>query len=97
MGHMIVCDSIFLGVVFTSGLFSCDKSLSSLVDETPGRGLTMIENVLEDLALGRKGAFRESFSLYLLSFKYLQLKMISIPKWHILAWRVIHSHSHILE
>lgn len=40
---MIVCDKIHLGAVSTSGLFSCDKSQSSPVDETPERGSMTVE------------------------------------------------------
>lgn len=36
MGDMIVCDQDCLGVCWTSGPFSGDKSQSSLVDEAPG-------------------------------------------------------------
>lgn len=37
MGDMIVCDS--LGAELTSDLFFCDKTQSSLVEETPGEGI----------------------------------------------------------
>lgn len=42
-----------------------------------------IEFLSKYLSLGRRGEFRKSLSLHLLFFKYLQLKIISIPKWHI--------------
>lgn len=38
MGGIIVCDRVYLGVVFSS-LLSCDESASFLVDETPGEGI----------------------------------------------------------
>lgn len=31
-----VCDKVCLGMMLTSSLLSCDKSQSSLFDETPG-------------------------------------------------------------
>lgn len=40
---MILYDKVCLGVVLTSSLLSCDKSQSSLVDETPGKGFMTIE------------------------------------------------------
>ena len=36
MGDVTICDKVSLGVVLTSSLLSCDKSHSSLVDETHG-------------------------------------------------------------
>ena len=36
---MIVCDSVCLDVVLTPHLLSCDESQSSLLDETPGKGI----------------------------------------------------------
>ena len=39
MGSVIACDKVFLAVVLTSSLLSCDKSKSSLVDETPVEGI----------------------------------------------------------
>lgn len=44
------------GVVSTSGLLSCDKSPSSLADETRGggRGCMTIELLLEDLCSGQE-------------------------------------------
>lgn len=38
MGGMIACEKVCLGVLSTSTL-SCDKSQSSLVDETPKKGI----------------------------------------------------------
>lgn len=38
MGEMRVCSKVCLGVVSTSRLLSCDRSPSSLVDGTQGRG-----------------------------------------------------------
>ena len=38
MRVMIACDKVCLGVVSTSSLF-CDKSQSSLTDETPEKGI----------------------------------------------------------
>ena len=40
------------------------------------------------LFLGRKGESRESF-LYLVFLKYLQHRIMNIPKWHILECRVL--------
>lgn len=40
---MILDDKVCLGVVLTSSLLSCDKSQSSLVDETPGKAFMTIE------------------------------------------------------
>ena len=39
MGRKVVGNKIGLDVVLTSGLFSCDKSQSSSVDENPGEGI----------------------------------------------------------
>ena len=33
VGGVIVCDTVYLGVVSTSRLLSCDKSQSSLLDD----------------------------------------------------------------
>lgn len=55
-----------------------------------------IEFLLWDLSLGRKGEFRERFSLYFLYFRYLEFKIINISKWHILRWHVPNSYRHIL-
>lgn len=38
------------------------------------------------------GIRRERFSLNLLFFKCLLLKIINIPKWHILGWHVLNSY-----
>lgn len=38
MGNEIVCDEVFLGVLLISSLLSCDKSQSSLADETSREG-----------------------------------------------------------
>lgn len=35
----MVCEKVCPGVVSTSSLLSCDKSQSSLVDETPKKGI----------------------------------------------------------
>lgn len=53
IGGMIVCDKVWLGVVSTSYLLSCEKSQLLLVDETFGRGSVTTEFLLEDLCLGR--------------------------------------------
>ena len=47
-----------------------------------------IEFLLENLSLRRYKEFRENFSLHLLFFKCLSLKIISMPKWHILGWHI---------
>lgn len=39
MGDKIVCGKVCLGVVLTSSLLSCDKSQSSLPNETPMEGI----------------------------------------------------------
>lgn len=41
-----------------------------------------IEFPLEDLSSGREGLLRESFSLLLQFIRYLQLKIINMPKKH---------------
>ena len=45
----------------------------------------------------QKWEFRESLFLHLLFFKYLQLKIINIPKWHILGLHALNFCSCILE
>lgn len=52
----MVCDKACLRVVLTSSFLSCDKSPSSLVDETPQKGFMTSEFFLEDLFLGRQGS-----------------------------------------
>lgn len=37
-GVVIMCDHVFLGVLLTSSLLSCDQSIF-LVDETSGKGI----------------------------------------------------------
>lgn len=39
-------------MVWTSSLLSCDKSQSSLLEETPGEGIYATEFLLEDWSLG---------------------------------------------
>ena len=47
-----------------------------------GRGFMTVELLLEHPSLG-VWEFRECLCLHLLFFKCLQLKIITIPKWHI--------------
>lgn len=49
MGGEIVCDKMYLSVGSTSGLLSCDKNHSSLVDDAPSRGIYDTWFSLEDL------------------------------------------------
>lgn len=53
MGSVLVCDKVCLGVVSTSSFLSCDKSPSSLVDETPRQGVYDNWFLLGDLSTGR--------------------------------------------
>lgn len=55
MGGVVVCNSLSHGL-WTSGLLSCDKSRSLLIDVRPERGSAATEFLWEDLALGRKGS-----------------------------------------
>lgn len=49
-----------LGVVLASGLFSCDKRQSSLVDDTPGRGFMGIKFLVEDRLKVEKGSSKKA-------------------------------------
>ena len=53
MEGVLACGKVCLGVVSTSSLLSHEKSQSSLVDKTPGKGIYEIESLLEDVHLGR--------------------------------------------
>lgn len=53
MGGVLVCDKVSLGVVSTSSFLSCDKSPSSLVDETSRQGVYDNWFLLGDLSTGR--------------------------------------------
>ena len=55
MGGVVVCNSLSHGL-WTSGLLSCDKSRSLLIDVRPERESAATEFLWEDLALGRKGS-----------------------------------------
>ena len=46
------CDKVCLDVMLMSNLLSNDKTQSSLVDETPGRGFITIGCLQEFLSLG---------------------------------------------
>lgn len=81
-----VCDKVSLGVILTSSLLiSCDRvNLHSLM-KLPERDFVTIVFLLEDLSLGRWGELRGSFSLFFLFFKCLHIKVINIPKHHVLG------------
>lgn len=83
--------TVVLGVVLTSVLFSCDRSQSSLVDNTPREGGYGNQIPFGGSSSGREGKFRESLILHLLF-----LKCLSLWKLHVLEWHVLNSHSHIL-
>lgn len=94
---MIVCGTVYLGVVPTSSLLSCDKCRSSLVDEIPGE--RMYDNCVplgQSVFRQIRGSSRKASLCICCFFKCLWLKIISIPKEHILGWRVLDSYSHIL-
>lgn len=78
-------------MVPTSGLFSWDNSQSSQLTTLLGREFKTLEFPLENLSSGREGEFRESLSLCLLLFQWLQLKIINTTKRHILGWWVLDS------
>ena len=94
MVGIIVCYKIFLDVVSTSSLLSCGKNPSTLLMKLIERGFMITEFLLEDLSLSRWGEFRKSFSLHLLFFKYLQLKIFNIWKWHIFVWHILNPFMH---
>lgn len=48
-----------------------------------------VEFLLENLSLGKHGEFRESLYLHLLFSKYLQFKIINMPKWCVLGWHML--------
>ena len=70
-----------------SSFFPCDQGHYSLYDKTSREGISDSEFLLEDPSLGERWILQSSF--HLLFFKYLQLKIINIPKWHILGWHVL--------
>lgn len=72
--HLSVCISpLYAADVhnYVSRLLSCAGSQACQVDDTPMRGLMTPGFLWEDLSLGDKGGFRESFSLHLLLSKCL--------------------------
>ena len=94
---MVVWDKVCLDVVWTFSLLSCDKTQSSLVNQTPGEGrdLTKIEFLLDDLSLGREGS-SEQLSLHLLFFKGLEVRITRRPEQDIQGQHVLNFYSHIL-
>lgn len=78
MESMTVCDTVCLGVGASPVM-----SLSSGWLRLPWRGFAAITFLLENLLSGTKGAYKETFSLHLLFFKCLKLKIINKPKGHI--------------
>lgn len=91
---MIVCDSAS-GCGVSSPLLSCDKSQSCLADATPKEGFRTAEFPMEALSLGRGRLKKASPSIWCF-FLCMQLKIISIPKQHILGWDVLNPYKHIL-
>lgn len=78
MGEMILLGKVCLGVVTACSLLSCIKGQSS--------------GWFDDSCASCGGAvFRQVLSLNLLFFKWLQLRIIRIPKRHLLGWCVLHS------
>lgn len=62
---------------------SSDKNILFLV-----QGDHLSHGKCYDLLLSTKKEIRELF-LYLYCLKCLQLKIINIPKWHLLRWRIL--------
>lgn len=63
MGVMIACDRVHLGAVSLSSL-SCEKSHLPWLTQLLERGCMTIDFSLEDLSLGGKREFGESFILH---------------------------------
>ena len=92
MGGMIVGDSVSLGVVSTSILFSCDESQSSQLMTLLGRRLmTFFGGVCL-----HKGRSQEACS-HICCLRCLQPQIINIPIWPSLGWHVLNPYRHILE
>lgn len=73
MGEMILLGKVCLGVVTACSLLSCNKGQSS--------------GWFDDNCVSFGGAvFRPVLSLNLLFFKWLQLRIIHVPKRHLLGW-----------
>ena len=56
----------------------------------------MTPEFLWRLCVQADGGVQRKFSLHLLLFKCLQLKIVNTPKWHILGWHVLNSCSLVL-
>ena len=89
MGGVIVCDKVCLGVPLISSLFPCDRihppwlmEFLGIYDDWVPLGGSVFRWI--------KGNFSEyKYSLYLLLFKSLQLKIIHISKQYTWGWNVL--------
>ena len=86
MGDGIACGKFRLGTEPTSSLFSSDKGQSSA-----GEGIYDICGSSGGSDLRQIRGVQRKLSLHLLFFQWLQHKIISIPKHHVLGWHVLNS------
>ena len=77
--------------------FSPVMSQSPQTDAIPREGIYDSQVSFGGSVFRQKWEFRENLFQHLLFFKYLQLKIINIPKWHILGLHALNFCSCILE